>query len=181
MYNLDNLLKDLEKNRAEAAAKLAAWENVKRVYKKNGESFAIMSKNFENASYRVKTYDASEHELTVGNWTACSGYIGDYINATENINNAKKEIAPERVIDCGYCKKYNLDADELAQAIEARKAYYKNYITELDSAIQAAPAEYKKVVDACEALRDVLKTEKEENNTLYYRLHEVVDKYYFYA
>lgn len=46
------------------SARVAAWENVKRVCRKNGEDFKILSKNFENCSFTKKLY-GSGFELTV--------------------------------------------------------------------------------------------------------------------
>lgn len=51
IYTKQDAREKMEKSVKYYKVRIEAWENVKRIYKKNGEPFAILSKNFENARF----------------------------------------------------------------------------------------------------------------------------------
>lgn len=49
MKTLEDIKKELTSTLKEHEILLQAWNNVNRLYKKDGSSFSVLSKNFENA------------------------------------------------------------------------------------------------------------------------------------
>ena len=56
MKTLEDIKKELTSTLKEHEALLQAWNNVNRLYKKDGSSFSVLSKNFENANIQDESY-----------------------------------------------------------------------------------------------------------------------------
>lgn len=62
-YNLDGIKTSLKIEIEEREAILKVWENVTFPTKKNGEPFAVMSKNINGATYKKADYGLSANNV----------------------------------------------------------------------------------------------------------------------
>lgn len=71
---LDDWKKELQKNSDSARARAELWRNVKRLYKKNGEPFALISKNFDGVQV---IEDGSAYKLEISGRDPGGAWISD--------------------------------------------------------------------------------------------------------
>lgn len=150
-------------------ALLIAWQDVKRVSKKNGENFAILSKNFEGCEIKTPYYSSSFSDKKVFVYTRNgSEYIDDYFDAV------KLEVVDGR-------KMYvELTADEIADHIADRIRTHSDYIAGLKRQLETANTYFTAVKEHTEALKNILKDERGENgvnSSLYFALVDYIENF----
>lgn len=185
MKTLEDIKKELTSTLKEHEALLQAWNNVNRLYKKDGSSFSVLFKNFENATIKDEPYSiypAKEVKVFVDYE---GKYYNEEINCTQLVRYSKRKVDESRIIHESCLEdRYNLTIDEIFEEIELKKEYHKKRIEELNKQIEMAKSYYKKVTDKMEEVKTVLdglcdKNGNRENLDLRYDLEEVVHEYYF--
>lgn len=115
-------------------ARVEAWERVKRLYTKGGQPFKVLSKNFENLTFRE---EYGSKKATVFFYTKTSGYEHDDIYLTD-IEELTPDAVSERiakVID-NYKEWREKDEKGLAE-IESQLAAIEKPLEALKAAITA--------------------------------------------
>lgn len=158
IYTKQDAREKMEKSVKYYKVRIEAWENVKRIYKKNGEPFAILSKNFENARFTT-WINSPVIEVTFTDETGRN--TTEHITLTANVyKNEPEATTPEQVqnrineLIANYKKWLEIDTagasqiekqiddimpelDKLAEAIKQAKEtnthytlqnYIKNYL-----------------------------------------------------
>lgn len=185
MKTLEDIKKELTSTLKEHEALLQAWNNVNRLYKKDGSSFSVLSKNFENANIQDESY--SIYPAKVVKVFICfeGKYYKEEINCTQLVKYAKRKIDESRIIHESCLEdRYDLTVDEIFEEIELKKEYHKKRIEELNKQLEMAESYYNQVTGKMEEIKTVLDTlcdkhENRKNIDLRYKLEEVVHEYYF--
>ena len=185
MKTLEDIKKELTSTLKEHEALLQAWNNVNRLYKKDGSSFSILSKNFENATIQDESYSIYPTKV-VKVFICCEGkYYNEEINCTQLVKYSQRKVDESRIIHASYLEdRYNLTVDEIFEEIELKKEYHKKRIEELNKQLEMAELYYKQVLIKMEKVKTVLdtlcdKSGDRKNIDLRYDLEEVVHEYYF--
>lgn len=185
MKTLEDIKKELTSTLKEHEALLQAWNNVNRLYKKDGSSFSILSKNFENATIQDESYSIYPAKV-VKVFICCEGkYYNEEINCTQLVRYSQRKVDESRIIHASYLEdRYNLTVDEIFEEIELKKEYHKKRIEELNKQLEMAELYYKQVLIKMEEVKTVLdtlcdKSGDRKNIDLRYDLEEVVNGYYF--
>lgn len=181
-YEIENIIKKLERAITEEEAKRDAWKAVKIVTKKDGKPFAAFAKNFDGARVTFPAYSlGGEKELTVTTWNPATGYISDAINLYEVLNayarNEKAEEKPENIKrnGPGVADYYVYDVEDAVAAIAHRIAYYEDVIEENKKALATARATLDKFFTLYyNALADL----KEKAAPLYYEARSAAANIY---
>lgn len=146
IYNAEEAKKRIEKRIAYYAERVAAWEKVERIRKKDGNDFANLAKNFTNCKI-VNSY--SWQELTVYFRSDIEGYTSDYINISGNQYQEAADT-PEKI------------EKRIAEQIEK----YNGYKETAEKALQEIESDLAKLTPELETLKKALK-EAAEKNTQY--------------
>lgn len=185
METLEDIKKELTRTLKEHEALLQAWNNVNRLYKKDGSSFSILSKNFENANIQDEPYSIYPAKV-VEVFICCEGkYYNEEIKCTQLVRYSKRKVDESRIIHESFLEdRYNLTVDEIFEEIELKKEYHKKRIEELNKQLEMAESYYKQVLIKMEEIKTILDTlcdqhGDRENIDLRYDLEEVVHEYYF--
>ena len=185
MKTLEDIKKELTRTLKEHEALLQAWNNVNRLYKKDGSSFSILSKNFENANIQDEPYSIYPAKV-VEVFICCEGkYYNEEIKCTQLVRYSQRKVDESRIIHESCLEdRYNLTIDEIFEEIELKKEYHKKRIEELNKQLEMAESYYNQVTDKMEEIKTILDTlcDKRgdgENIDLRYDLEEVVHEYYF--
>lgn len=186
MKDLKSIVKELENRIDEHEALLEAWQNVKRLHKKDGSDFSVLSKNFENAKVEYESYSIYPAKIVkVWNRGKFGKYYDEEINCTQLVRYSKREIDPSRVIKETLLEdRYNLTVDEIFEDIATKIEYHKNRIEELQNQIVMAEKYYNLVqnkMQEVKAILDEVCADKVDGNNLdlRYALESVVKNYYF--
>lgn len=191
-YNLDEIMTNLKKEITVYRARLAAWEAVTFPTKKNGEPFAVMSKNISGATYKAESYTMQPGEmvLTVTAWEkemGC-GYVSSEIKAyglVKYMTNGKPESKPQNLQPKQpYLEQiYIYDLEDIKEAVAEKIAQLKNEISQYEKQLEAAPAAFREYREAFGAAMKQLEesTGKTENSTLFYMIRDTVQARYPYC
>lgn len=116
---------------------LKAWQKVTRIYKKNGEPFANLGKNFEGAKFYDENYTLIKgKELTVTTQTAKNGYQSEAIRDYELAKYTKFNPDESRIIKESFLEPYfYLTADEMEKKIKEKIEYHETRVVELTKAL----------------------------------------------
>lgn len=158
----EELTKSMET--AETLAEL--WGAITYPTKKNGEPYAVLSKNFANCTIglsRIAMFDF-EKAVSVHGRTKSGYYVDDSLNCYETLGSYEKhpraEAHPERVTKPSpyLVPFYVLSLDEIKEDIENRRAYwertandYKDALAKIEDAMVEVLSGIGKIVDKCEA------------------------------
>ena len=186
MKDLKNIVKELENRIDEHEALLEAWQNVKRLHKKDGSDFSALSKNFENAKIEDEPYSIYPSKIVkVWNCGNSGKYYNEEIKCTQIVRYSKREIEPSRIIKETMLEdRYNLTVDEIFEDIATKIEYHKNRIEELQNQIAMAEKYYNlingKMLEVKTILDEVCNNKVQGKNLdLRYALEDVVKNYYF--
>lgn len=186
MKTLEDIKKELTNTLAEHEALLQAWNNVHRLYKKDGSSFPVLSKNFENATIQDEPYSIyPAKEIRVFFINHEGKYYNEEISCTQLVRYSQRKVDESRIIHASYLEdRYNLTVDEIFEEIELKKEYHKKRIEELNKQLEMVELYYKQVLIKMEEVKTVLdtlcdKSGDRKNIDLRYDLEEVVHEYYF--
>ena len=190
-YNLDGIKTALKKEIEEKEAILKAWENVTFPTKKNGEPFAVMSKNINGATYKKADYGLSANNVelkVVANnnhkWTTDSidcytlvRYLKDKSKIAKTENYMPKELCLEQV--------YKFDLEDIKEAVNNRIEYLKGYVESLKKQLEIADKAYagfrKVYEDAMAVLDNVTETKKDEYSFLKSSILDTIKNRYPYC
>lgn len=181
-YSLDGIKTDLTKTLCEKKELLKAWEAVTFPTKKNGEPFAVFSKNFSGAKYAPWDYamQPNENRLTVCAFSKNSGYVSDHISMYCHVKqlDEKKKAKTEN-----FCAKipcleqiYKYDLEDAKEAIADHIEFLKGQIENYEKQIEIADHAYWNFKEAHDIAVKNLLAEVGKPNTLYYGIIEVVAK-----
>ena len=186
MKDLKNIVKELENRIDEHEALLEAWKRVKRLYKKDGSSFSVLSKNFENAKIEDEPYSIYLAKIVkVWNCGKSGKYYNEEIKCTQIVRYSKREIEPSRIIKEALLEdRYDLTIDEIFEDIAAQIEYHKNRIEELHNQIAMAEKYYNLVQNKMQEVKTILdevcnNKVQGKNLDLRYALEDIVKNYYF--
>ena len=147
-YNMDGIKTELKKEISKNETFLELWEKVTFPTKKNGEPFAVMSKNINGATYSAYEYamQPGENKLRVGGWSNGNGYISDEIDCYKLVKYLRDEKKLEKAANYmpvqPYLEQvYKYDLDDIKEAVNARINYLKDRITSLKAQLD--------IVDEC--------------------------------
>lgn len=139
-YNLDGIKTELNKTISCEKTLLSAWEKVTFPTKKNGEPFAVMSKNIDGATYESKTYalQYGENELVVYDWDKLNGYVTDSIDCYELVKYLKSETKIAKTENYlpkqSYLEQvYKYDIEDIKTAVANRIEYLKKRVESLSN------------------------------------------------
>lgn len=190
-YNLDGIKTKLKNEIEEREAILKAWENVTFPTKKNGEPFAVMSKNINGATYKKADYGLSANNVelkVVANnnhkWTTDSidcytlvRYLKDKSKIAKTENYMPKELCLEQV--------YKFDLEDIKEAVNNRIEYLKGYVESLKKQLEIADKAYagfrKVYEDALAVLDNVTETKKDEYSFLKSSILDTIKNRYPYC
>lgn len=190
-YNLDGIKTSLKIEIEEREAILKAWENVTFPTKKNGEPFAVMSKNINGATYKKADYGLSANNVelkVVANnnhkWTTDSincytlvRYLKDKSKIAKTENYMPKELCLEQV--------YKFDLEDIKEAVNNRIEYLKGYVESLKKQLEIADKAYagfrKVYEDAMAVLDNVTETKKDEYSFLKSSILDTIKNRYPYC
>ena len=190
-YNLDGIKTSLKIEIEEREAILKAWENVTFPTKKNGEPFAVMSKNINGATYKKADYGLSANNVelkVVANnnhkWTTDSidcytlvRYLKDKSKIAKTENYMPKELCLEQV--------YKFDLEDIKEAVNNRIEYLKGYVESLKRQLEIADKAYagfrKVYEDAMAVLDNVTETKKDEYSFLKSSILDTIKNRYPYC
>lgn len=190
-YNLDGIKTSLKIEIEEREAILKAWENVTFPTKKNGEPFAVMSKNINGATYKKADYGLSANNVelkVVANnnhkWTTDSidcytlvRYLKDKSKIAKTENYMPKELCLEQV--------YKFDLEDIKEAVNNRIEYLKGYVESLKKQLEIADKAYtgfrKVYEDAMAVLDNVMETKKDEYSFLKSSILDTIKNRYPYC
>lgn len=190
-YNLDGIKTKLKNEIEEREAILKAWENVTFPTKKNGEPFAVMSKNINGATYKKADYGLSANNVelkVVANnnhkWTTDSidcytlvRYLKDKSKIAKTENYMPKELCLEQV--------YKFDLEDIKEAVNNRIEYLKGYVESLKKQLEIADKAYagfrKVYEDAMAVLDNVTETKKDEYSFLKSSILDTIKNRYPYC
>lgn len=168
--NLEDITKKLNKELAEHEYFMELWQGVSYPTKKNGEPFAILSKNIEGATVKAKdfAYYAYEKELRVGGFCNGCGYIFDSINLYWHTRYMKN--APTKTQNYIEDDLYVLDLDDIKEAVKERTEYHRAHAETLRKQIKNAEKAYTDFYKAYhKALEKLAKdTDKDADSSLYW-------------
>lgn len=136
----DKFIKRLEKNIKIYEAKLNAWQNVKRVYKKDGTDYKNITQNFKGCYFKKGLLDELECYVDYFNYNG--GISSDLIGLHQLVCNLPFEPKKDQEIlgGGGWLPYIILDADQLEIMINELIKKYQNYL-------QEAKEEYQKGVE----------------------------------
>ena len=183
--NLEQIKEELKKSIEEYEAKIAAWENVKRVTKKDGSNFSTLSKNFENAKIEVVSYSIrNEKQIRVCGRTKSGNFFEDYFSIVPCVNNVKFEVAPERQIKESFLTPYfYMTVEEIEETIKTRIATYKEYIENYEEQLKIADQFYVLIQNELDKISEILNAVSDKRSTknlsLRYALEHKVKEHYF--
>lgn len=190
-YNLDGIKTSLKIEIEEREAILKAWENVTFPTKKNGEPFAVMSKNINGATYKKADYGLSANNVVlkvVANnnykWVTDSincytlvRYLKDKNKIAKTENYMPKESCLEQI--------YKYDLEDIKEAVNNRIKFLKENIESLKKQLEIADKAYiafrKAYEDAMNVLDNVTETKKDEYSFLKSNILETVKNRYPYC
>ena len=190
-YNLDGIKTNLKNEIEEREAILKAWENVTFPTKKNGEPFAVMSKNINGATYKKADYGLSINNVelkVVANynykWTTNSidcytlvRYLKDKNKIAKTENYMPKEPCLEQV--------YKYDLEDIKQAVNNRIEFLKENVEFLKRQLEIADKAYttfrKAYEDAMVVLDSVTETKKDEYSFLKSSILDTIKNRYPYC
>ncbi len=190
-YNLDGIKTNLKNEIEEREAILKAWKNVTFPTKKNGEPFAVMSKNINGATYKTADYclSANNVELKVvannnHKWTTDSidcyilvKYLKDKNKIAKTENYMPKEPCLEQI--------YKYDLEDIKEAVNNRIEYLKGYIDSLKKQLEIADKAYitfkKAYEEAMTVLDEVTGTKKDEYSYLKSSILDTIKNRYPYC
>lgn len=190
-YNLDGIKTSLKIEIEEREAILKAWENVTFPTKKNGEPFAVMSKNINGATYKKADYGLSANNVelkVVANnnhkWITDSidcytlvRYLKDKSKIAKTENYMPKELCLEQV--------YKFDLEDIKEAVNNRIEYLKGYVESLKKQLEIADKAYagfrKVYEDAMAVLDNVTETKKDEYSFLKSSILDTIKNRYPYC
>ena len=163
-WQIESAQKELRKEINRAAAFMQAWQNVKRVSKKDGGDFAIISKNFEGCKFCEKGYglrSVKEKDICVFTSAEGCGYIDDRIDDQEMVRYSKRSIDPSRIIKESYLEAYFVkNADEIQEDINKRAEYWKQVKANLEADLENLPEMLEKVYEMKNDLNQYIGTAK---------------------
>lgn len=146
-WNLDGIKVELNKRLDTTESFLKAWENVSFPTKKDGEPFAVMSKNIDGATYKMCNYalQPGEYELTVSVWIKSSGYLGESLQCyklVKDLDETMKVKTQNYMAKTPYLEQvYCYDLDDIKKAVVGRIEYLKNRIVLINKELE--------IVDKC--------------------------------
>lgn len=191
-YNLDGIKTNLKNEIEKREAILKAWENVTFSTKKNGEPFAVMSKNINGATYKTTDYCFLSANNVVLKVVANNNYkwVTDSINCYTLVRylKDKNKIAKTE----NYMPKesyleqiYKYDLEDIKEAVNNRIKFLKENIESLKKQLEIADKAYiafrKAYEDAMNVLDNVTETKKDEYSFLKSNILETVKERYPYC
>ena len=190
-YNLDGIKTNLKIEIEEREAMLKAWENVTFPTKKNGEPFAVMSKNINGATYKTKenAFNSSKTELKIVANTNHK-WITDSINCyalVRYLKDERKIVKTENHIPKEPCWEqiYKYDLEDIKYAIKERIEYLKENINSLKKQLEIAEKAYmafrKAYEDAMAVLDSATETKKGEYSYLKSNILDTIKNRYPYC
>lgn len=187
-YSFDEILVELNKEINRARALHKAWAEVSFPAKKNGEPFAIMSKNISGATYYSQTYTVQPGHYMVGVTCWCDGlgYISDDIKAHDLVRYAdetkKAKVHNYLPKDSGLEQIYKYDIYDIKNEVQSRVKYWENKIENLEMQRNAAQDAFLAFRDA---FNDAIKnlenaTHKKNDASLFRTIYRTVTARYPY-
>lgn len=184
-YNLDSIKTHIKQEIDKYQCMKEAWENVAFPTKKNGEPFANMSKNFENAFYNLSLGKALNPILKVNYHSNLNGYGNDviYLYTYEKYMKEENYIVKKdkNVIDGVYI----FDLEDIHNAVKTRIDCLEKYINSLKRQMEIADSAYsafrKAYKNAMEVLNKVTETTENTYCTLKVNILDTVKERYPYC
>ena len=142
-YIVNDATEEMKKSLQEAETLAELWGAITYPTKKNGEPYAVLSKNFANCRVglsRIAIYDF-EKAIEVHGRTASGHYIYDSLNCYYAMGGYSKypraEAHPERVTKPSpyLVPFYVLSLDEIKEDIATRKAYWESVVADKKDAL----------------------------------------------
>lgn len=182
-YNLEGIKNMLQKEIAKDSALLAEWKKVTFPTKKDGQPFAIMSKNIQGARYVTYEYGFHDYEkqLKIGCFASGCGFVNDeidlyviakYLKDEKKIAKKENYMPKEQYLE----QIYKFDLDDIKQAVADRIQYLENLIASHKRQLELAETAYNNFQTAYKtALENLCKdTECKANSLLYCAIKETI-------
>lgn len=127
-YQVNNILVEAKNSAEEYEALAQAFRSIKRLAKKDGSDFSIMSKNFEGCYFRDPRYTkshANEKEIFVYTQTKSGRYVNAYIDNYAVVKYSDIKPDESRIIKESFYEPYfYYNANELQKLFEATAKKY---------------------------------------------------------
>lgn len=171
--NKHNMVTTFECRRDNYIAILGAWKKVKRLYKKDGTPFKVLSKNFEGCKFATPYYsnDKSDLQLKIHIRTPFDGIVEDEIYLYRPLESLPTIENREILRNYGL-----LTLGEIEHEINKKIEWYENTIKKYNRYIENID-NYFNVVD--ENLENIVNTLKQYNNdderSIYYAMRQYIE------
>lgn len=142
IYNKENAKKKMEKSVSYYQVRIEAWEKVKRVYKKDGSNFKVLSKNFEGCTFYN---EYSLNKCGINFYDPFEGYTCDWIT-----------YSPETETP-----------DSIEKKINGVIENYKKWLDRDLAGLEAIEKQIDHITPLLEELKNYIKQSEEETNTHY--------------
>ena len=182
---IEDITKNLNATLSHYELEKSPWEKVEICKKKDGSDFAIKSKSFKNAEYRIRY---GTPEINVYGRNPKTGSWADYsIDCYISENNLNKDDERRTKLESfGYFKAYILTVDEIAEKIKNRIEILTRYIENIKAQIAECEVIYARFYDGLNNLIDALKNDCEKfrddkyKSNIEYAISETIEdaKYY---
>lgn len=176
--NLEAVKENLKKRIDNYTARIEMWEGVKRVYKKDGTPFKVLSKNFTGARFEDSSKYDPRPELHVFGRIG-SRYESETLNAWGYVDEHK--FNPEgREINGGGCVRewFVLTPDEIEQEVAERIAQLKGYRADLEKQLADADDIFTTFSEAIEKAFAEMTAKAGKYTSLYYECRDFAKNLY---
>lgn len=136
-YRLDDIIRELQDEKADAMARWKAWRKVEIARKKDGSEFQCITRALKNA--KITCEYGLHNELTVYYHTAKGGYQHDTIRAYVYRDKLPESDPRRKYTSEGYA---DMTAEELRKAVADHMEYLSDYINQCDFDIIDAERAY---------------------------------------
>lgn len=176
MKDLEMIKKEIEEKRQYNKDCLEAWENIKRLSKKDGSDFSSLSKNFNGLKVikEIHSLFPEERELTI--YFKSNGKCeSDSVSNVEMVRYSKRNVDKSRVVKEQYLEaRYLLTINEIFENIECKKNQLKANIDKYTKQFENIDNKYKELKEKLSSVKSFLMIEKERDLALYYTMQELV-------
>lgn len=179
MKTLNDVKKTLTDYMEDYSAKIELWKNVKRVYKKDGKEFSVLSKNFENATICNIDYSIREDKEIRVSGRINGVYVYDSIEIYPCVDTYKHDVDEARIIKRSFLNPYFImTVDEIEIAIADRIEMYEGYVKDLKDQLDKADDVFMEFKIAIDKAMDKMRKEAGNNTSLYYETLDYLKSVY---
>jgi len=156
IYTIEDAKRKMEKSVIYYQERINAWQQVKRVYKKDGGIFQNLNKNFENATLLTEYHI---NKIRVCFKSAFEGYINDDIYLNDIVFDGKQETY-----------------DAIEKKIQKTIANYKKWMEIDKKGLEEIETQINNCIPFLDSIKAIIEDAKQNTNT-HYTLQAYIKEY----